>query len=53
MSFCEFSHTHEENLPIPSKVGIKKQNYDVTKKFQDKWVMKLPWAQLFTKEDGN
>jgi hypothetical protein len=53
MSFCEFSHMHEENLPIPSKVRIKKQNYDVTKKIQNKWVKKLPWAELFTKEDGS
>jgi hypothetical protein len=29
---------------LPSKVGVKKWNYDAIKKFQDKWVAKFPWA---------
>ncbi len=28
MSLNEYSHTPKENLPIPSRVGIKKWNYD-------------------------
>ncbi len=39
------SCTHEESLPILSKVGIKKQNYDTSRKFQNKWVTKFPWAK--------
>jgi hypothetical protein len=47
ISLNGFSPNLENNLPIPFKVGIKKQNYDATKKFQDKWVVKFPWAELF------
>ncbi len=43
----------EDNLPIPSKVGIKNRNYDATRKFQDKWVVELPWVELFIRKDGN
>jgi len=55
MSICLFVNfpTLVKKISHPSKVRIKKQNYDVTKKFQDKWVMKFPWAELFTREDGS
>jgi hypothetical protein len=33
LSLNGFSPNLEENLPIPLKVGIKKQNYDATRKF--------------------
>jgi hypothetical protein len=52
MSLSEYSHTLKENLPIPSKVGIKKWNYDATKKFQDKWIAKFPWAWVGYTQGG-
>jgi hypothetical protein len=45
MSLNRSSYTCEESLPILPKVGIKKQNYDTTRKFQNKWVTKFPWAK--------
>jgi hypothetical protein len=53
MSLNGSSPNPEDNMPIPSKVAIKKRNYDATRKFQDKWVVELPWAELFIKKDGN
>jgi hypothetical protein len=38
---------------IQSKLGIKKQNYDVTKQFQNSWAPKLSWAKLCLGSDGN
>ncbi len=46
------SPSAENDKPIQPKVGIKKKNYDVTRKFQEKWVAKLPWRKLFVREDG-
>jgi hypothetical protein len=37
--------------PIQPKVGIKKKNYDATRKFQEKWATKLPWEKMFLGED--
>jgi hypothetical protein len=48
-----FSPNLENNEPIPFKVGIKKQNYDAIRKFQDKWSTKFPWVKLFIKEHGS
>jgi len=48
----ESSPSAKNDKPIQPKVGIKKKNYDATRKFQEKCVAKLPWAKLFVKEDG-
>jgi hypothetical protein len=53
MSLSESSHTVEKNLPISSKVGVKKWNYDASRKFQDKWTSKVPWVELFIRENGS
>jgi hypothetical protein len=53
MSLSEYSHTLKENLPIPSKVKVKKWNYEATKKFQDKWLVKFPWTWIAYMEDGS
>ncbi len=53
MSLNGFPPNFENNMPIPSKVGIKKQSYDATIKFQVKWVVELPWAGWFIRKDGN
>ncbi len=45
MSLNRSSYTHEESLLILSKVGIKKQDYDTTRKFQNKLFTKLSWAK--------
>ncbi len=47
MSLSGSSFSVENDQPIKSKVGIKKKNLDVIKKFQEKWATKLPWAKLF------
>jgi hypothetical protein len=39
--------------PFHLRLGIKKWNYDAIRKFQDKWVAKFPWAELFVGEHGN
>jgi hypothetical protein len=52
MSLNGSSPNVEDDKPIQPKVGIKKKNYDATKKFQEKWVVKLPWEELFVREDG-
>jgi hypothetical protein len=52
MSLSGSSPSIEDDKPIQPKVGIKKRNYDATKQFQEKWVAKLPWAELFVREDG-
>ncbi len=44
--------TDEDDKPIQPKVGIKKKNYDARRKFQEKRVAKLPWAELFVGENG-
>jgi hypothetical protein len=41
MSLNAYSHILKENLPIPSRVRIKKWNYDATNKFQHKWITNL------------
>jgi hypothetical protein len=33
MPLNEYSHNPKENLPNPSKVGVRKWNYDATTKF--------------------
>ncbi len=38
---------------VKSKPRVKKRNYDTTRKFQDSWVAKLPWAKLCVKSNGN
>jgi hypothetical protein len=53
MSLNESSHTIEKNLPILSKVGVKKWNYDVSRKFQNKWTSKVPWVELFIRENAS
>jgi hypothetical protein len=53
MSLSKSSHTIEKNLPISSKVRIKKWNYDASRKFQDKWTSKVPWVELFIRENGS
>jgi hypothetical protein len=45
MSLNRSSYKGEESLSILSKVGIKKQNYDTTRKCQNKWFTKFPWAK--------
>jgi hypothetical protein len=45
MSLNRSSYTYEESLSILSKVGIKKQDYDITRKFQNKWFTKFPWVK--------
>jgi hypothetical protein len=52
MSFSGSSPSVEDDKPIQPKVGIKKRNYDVTRKFQEIWLAKLPWVELFVREDG-
>ncbi len=52
MSLNWSSLSAENDKPIQPKVRIKKKNYDATKKFQEKWATKLPWAKLFIGEDG-
>jgi hypothetical protein len=47
-----FSPSAENDKPIQPKVGIKKKNYDATRKFQEKWATKFPWAKKFVGEDG-
>jgi hypothetical protein len=39
MSFSESSPSAKDDKPIQPKVGIKKRNYDVTKKFQEIWLV--------------
>jgi hypothetical protein len=51
MSLCGSSQTLKRNLPISLKV--KKWNYDVTKQFQDKWIIKLLWVELYIRKDGS
>ncbi len=43
----------ENYLPISFKIGIKKWNYDATRKFQDKWAPKFSWVELYIKEHGS
>jgi hypothetical protein len=38
MFFSGSSPSVEDDKPIQPKVGIKKKNYDVAKKFQEKWL---------------
>jgi hypothetical protein len=45
MSLNRSSYTREESLSTLYKVGIKKQDYDITRKFQNKWFTKFPWAK--------
>jgi hypothetical protein len=52
MSFSGFSPNVENDKPIQPKVGIKERNYDVTRKFQEIWLAKVPWSELFVREDG-
>jgi hypothetical protein len=52
MSLSGSSPSVENDKPIQPKVGIKKKNYDATRKFQEKWATKLPWEKLFIGEDG-
>jgi hypothetical protein len=40
----------KDDKPIQPKVGIKKRNYDVINKFQEKWATQLPWAKLFARK---
>jgi hypothetical protein len=40
------------NLSIPPNLILRKQNYDHTKKFQDLWATKLPWAEMFPWSNG-
>jgi hypothetical protein len=47
MSLSGSSLNVENDQPIKSKVDIKKRNLNIIKKFQEKWVIKLPWAELF------
>ena len=44
MSDDEFEPDVKEKVP--------KKNYDATRKFQDTWSAKLPWAELFRGSDG-
>ncbi len=63
MFFREFVIPHEKSLPnihpleglhpIKSRLGGKKWNYDTTKKIQDSWSTKLPWAELCVRLDGS
>jgi hypothetical protein len=52
MSLSGSSPNPKDNLPIPSKVGIKKRNYDAIRKFQDRSVIELPWVELSIRKDG-
>jgi hypothetical protein len=52
MSLNGSSPSAKDDKPIQPKVSIKKRNYDVIRKFQEKWATKLPWAELFVREDG-
>jgi hypothetical protein len=52
MSFNESSPSAEDDKPNQPKVGIKKRNYDVTRKFQETWLAKFPWVKLFVRENG-
>jgi hypothetical protein len=38
MSLSGSSPSVEDDKPIQPKVGIKKKNYDATKRFQEKWL---------------
>ncbi len=49
----ESSHTTKENLLIPCKVWINKQNYEAINFFKDKMTTKPPWVELFIREDGS
>lgn len=54
MSLDESSTTLEVDFPIvPFKPRIRKWNYDATKRFQDSWVAKLPWAKLCMGSNGD
>ncbi len=53
MFLNESSHTTKENLLIPWKIWINKQNYNAIKCFKEKMATKLPWVELFTREDGS
>jgi hypothetical protein len=56
MFFQEFVISLEQNLSnvhlpeglhiIKAKLGVKKWQYDTTKKFQDSWATKFPWVKL-------
>jgi hypothetical protein len=52
MSLSGSSPSAENDKPIQPKVGIKKKNYDATRKFQEKWATKLPWEKLFIGKYG-
>ncbi len=52
MSFSGSSPSVKDDKPIQPKLGIKERNYDVTRKFQEIWLTKLPWAELFARENG-
>jgi hypothetical protein len=44
----------EKGLPIAqSKLRVKKKNYDATTKFQDFWVVRLPWWKSCVGSNGN
>jgi hypothetical protein len=45
MSFSVSSPSAEDDKPIQPKVSINKRNYDVTRKFQEIWLAKFPWAE--------
>jgi hypothetical protein len=45
MFLSGLSPSAENDKPIQPKVGIKKKNYDATKKFQEKWATKFPWEK--------
>jgi hypothetical protein len=54
MSLRESCTPLEKNLPIARfKLGVNKRNYDATMKFQDSWVVGLPWAKLCVGSNGN
>ncbi len=46
-------HPLEGRHTIKSRLGVKNWNYDTTKKFQDSWATKLPWAELCVRLDGS
>jgi hypothetical protein len=52
MSLNGSSPNAKDDKPIQLKVSIKKKNYDAIRKFQEKWVAKLPWEELFVTEDA-
>ncbi len=48
------AHLLEKGLhTVKSKPRVKKWNYDTTKKFQDSWATKLPWAKLYVRSNGS